>query len=637
MSVDATSLRRSLHVTLAGLLLPSGLVAGSLALVDAPASAASIVAPSAVVPPLSVTVTKVADPRYGDPLLLDIKSTGNDVAATVRYGNTELMSKPVSSKATRFEIPTTNFKAGTEYRLDVDVANEQQSGTALVRFTPQFIAGTVHPASMTISYSAPLYIAYQANEATTVVPTGWAAVIEEGQGSFSTKVRTDGTAALLSDSLTPGEHQVEVRYLGDAAHAVTGPGTGSHVGTLTVAPMPTTTAANLSASVITQGDPLNVIASIRSADPLTTKDPTGWLRVDAIPQGGGQTLYLASVPYEGGQIAKTIDLSEFASEHSGTWVLRTTNTGNTMSKTSYSESTLRIDKPGSVTADTTTSLTLDSDHTTAGGTAVDAVAQVTVDGGAAPDGQVAFYLDGAQVGAAGVGSNGSARVPISATRAGEHIVTAHYLGSATQGYSVSEERTLTVDKANTKVTVGATGSVKAGTKVPITVEAIDSTLVPPAGTVLVHEGTRSLGMAGILAGRGSFQMPMLERGTHVITFDYPGSPDLAASHAQITVTVKPATPTPKAASKIKASFKKIAHHKVRAVVKVISSRKVTGRVEIRLGKRIVARGVLKPGAKFARVVLKTKKLQKGKRKLVVRYLGSPTVKAAKKAYRVRVR
>ena len=637
MSVDPTILRGSLRVTIAGLLLPAGLVAGSLALAGAPASAAAgAVAPSAVIPPLTVTVTKVADPRYGDPLVLNVRSTGNDVSATVSYGNTELMSKPLSGGGARFEIPTTGFKAGTEYRLDVDAGNENQSGTAFIRFTPQFIAGTVHPASMTISYSAPLYIAYKADEATNVVPTGSAAVIEEGEGSFSTKVRTDGTAALLSGSLTPGPHQVEVRYLGDDAYAPTSAGAGSHVGTLTVVPMPTATMANLSASVVTQGDPLNLIATTKSTDPLTTSDPTGWLSVNATPQGGGTSVNLFYGAYEGRQAAKTLDLTEFAATHTGTWTIRTANTGNSMSKSSYAESTLRINKPGSVTAATMTTLTLDRDHTTAGGAAVDAVAHVTVEGGANPDGQVVFYLDGAQVGVASVGSNGSARVPISSTRAGEHVVTAHYLGSATQGYSVSEERTLTVDKADTKVTIGASGSVTAGTRVPITVEAIDSTLVPPAGTVLVHEGSRSLGMAGITSGRGSFQMPMLERGTHVITFDYPGSPDLAASQATISVTVKPA-PVKKVTAKIQARFKKLARHRMRAAVTVKAAQRVTGRVVIRLGKRVVARGVLKPGAKSARVVLKTKELPEGKRKLVVRYLGSPSVKAATKTYRVRVR
>ncbi|MBN9612008.1 MAG: Ig-like domain repeat protein, partial [Actinobacteria bacterium] len=79
----------------------------------------------------------------------------------------------------------------------------------------------------------------------------------------------------------------------------------------------------------------------------------------------------------------------------------------------------------------------------------------------------------------------------------------------------------------------------------------------------------------------------------------------------------------------------------KAKVTVTTAARLTGRIEIRSGSKVVAKGAIKSaagaGTKSTSITLTTKKLKKGTRKLTIRYLGSPTIKASSKSYRVRVR
>jgi len=175
----------------------------------------------------------------------------------------------------------------------------------------------------------------------------------------------------------------------------------------------------------------------------------------------------------------------------------------------------------------------------------------------------------------------------------------------------------------------------------ILVEAVGST-VPAGGVITVMEGGDWLGDVAIVAGRGSKVLPKLPQGEHTLMLNYTGDANTPAAQTWYTLVVTADTSTHvKASSRVKASFTRLSKHRVKAKVTVTTAAKLTGWIEIRDGSKLVAKRTIKSlagaGTTSTSVKLTTKKLKKGKRKLTIRYLGSPTVKAASKTYTVRVR
>jgi len=527
-----------------------GLVLGPLVAVGSPVNAAQGAPAHATtqggLP--SVDPLYEDDPRIGDPLLVLAFTNVPNAVITVRIAGTVIESKPVDPDYARFDIPTTGMKVGTPVRIDFEANNGTVRAESAIVINPQPVTGSVRVASMTVSYSAPVYFEVVPDKPSSVPTTGKADLMLQGRLASNTQVRTDRTGALPTVSHGPGAYPYAIHYRGDDAWSPTAAGAGSAEGTLTIVKMPTETRAQLSKTVLSQGQSLKVAASVRSTDPLTTLDPgASRLKVTAIPEGGGDRITLAEADYPGNGEEKTVDLSEFAKQQLGTWVIRTEYVEGVTARSSSSESTVRIAPPGEVLTPTATSLELDRSTATLGGAAVNATAKVLTESGAAAAGQVVFKVDGSQIAVAALDAQGVARARVPAAKLGARSVTAHYLGSAEQAGSESAARSFTVLPA-----------------------------------------------------------------------------------------VKPVDPKPaKVKSSVKASFKKLSKHRVKAKVYVRAVKPATGRIEIRYGSKVVAKGTLKPGAKS--ITLTTKKLKKGKRKLTIRYLGSSTVSASSKSYKVKVR
>ncbi|WGX97994.1 Ig-like domain-containing protein [Nocardioides sp. L-11A] len=605
------------------------------------------VAPAA--PAFRVSATKVADPRYGDPLLLNVRAfggTGDPINATVSMNGIDLETKELPAQ---FQIPTTGLTIGTSYRVDVAAGDGTVGGTTYERFVPQFIPGTVRLPSTTVPYSAFIPVEFAADAPTAVHPTAGTEVRlhtsarrSVGTGRIDANGRTLLEAA--DDHLRPGTHFVEVEYAGDAAYAATGPGTGSFVGDLVVERIPNAVDATFSATVLTRGEPLVMNAVVRNNTPfLLRESPHGAIRVVAQRTDGGDPVVIEPGRlYPGGYQAARFDLSPFAATHTGSWEIQVSNTGDAITAASpVARTTIQIKEPGSTAIPTTTSLQLDRGTATVGGDEVLATASVAVTGAAArPTGQVAFYVDGNEIGRTSVGTDASARLSLAPGTVGQRSVTARYLGSATHDGSLSPARMLTVEQASSTVSV-TPDTVVAGTPASVDVVASGSK-VTPTGSVTVREGATLLDTVTLVSGHATIALPV---GTHDLTLDYSGDVNVHASRATLMLTVVPgpaepsdpgsSTPPAVAASSVKASLKSVARHRVKARIAVSAATPATGTVQIRAGRRVVATGVLSAGS--TSITLTTKRLKPGKRRLTVRYLGSPGVAESSRTYRMRVR
>lgn len=600
-------------------------------------------------PAFRVSATKVADPRYGDPLLLNVRAfggTGDPINATVSMDGIDLETKELPAQ---FQIPTTGLKIGTSYRVDVTAGDGTVGGTTYERFVPQFIPGTVRLPSTTVPYSAFIPVEFAADAPTAVRPTAGTAVRlhTSAQRSVGTGGIDENGRTLLGaadDHLEPGTHFVEVEYAGDGAYAATAPGTGSFVGDLVVERIPNRIDATFSTTVLTQGEPLIMNAVARNDTPfLLRESPKGAIRVVAQRTDGGDPVVIEpGRPYPGGYQAARFDLTQFAATHTGSWEIRVSNTGDAITaESAVARTTIQIKEPGSTAIPTTTSLQLDRGTATVGGDDVLATAHVAVEGAAArPTGQVAFYVDGNEVGRSPVDTDAIARLSLTPGDVGQRSVTARYLGSATHDGSLSPARTFTVEQASSTISL-TPDTVVAGTAAVIDVVASGSS-VTPTGSVSVTEGSTLLGTVTLVSGRGTIALPV---GTHDLTLDYTGDVNVRASQARLTLTVTPgpsgpsdpgsSAPPAVSPSGVKASFKSLARHRVKARIAVSAATPATGIVEIRAGRRVVATGVLSAGS--TSITLTTKRLKPGKRRLTVRYLGSPSVAESSRTYRVRVR
>ncbi|MBV6729395.1 Ig-like domain-containing protein [Nocardioides daeguensis] len=141
-------------------------------------------------------------------------------------------------------------------------------------------------------------------------------------------------------------------------------------------------------------------------------------------------------------------------------------------------------------------------------------------------------------------------------------------------------------------------------------------------------------------GTARMTMPTDKVGTYQVSARYTGTATQAPSVSRtlsylVDPPVRVSSHSQAVGSTVKVGSVKVAKRRVRAKVVVSASRPASGRIEIRDGRRVVAQGTLPAGA--TSVILTTKKLTKGRHKLKIRFLGSPTVSASSTSCRVVVR
>jgi len=214
--------------------------------------------------------------------------------------------------------------------------------------------------------------------------------------------------------------------------------------------------------------------------------------------------------------------------------------------------------------------------------------------------------------------------------------------TAPPGKAVSTT-SLTLDRDTTTVggpavtataTVAVTGGAAPDGQVSVVVDgAVVAT--KPAGAVPV-----------------AFALPVDRAGSHSVQVRYAGSATQAPSESAVrTYAVTEPVAAAAVASTVKAAFKKAKKHRLKVTATVTSTQPVTGKIQVvqtvkvpgKKGKKgttrqkVVGTATIKKVSATVKVVITTKALTKGRQTLTVRYLGSPTVLAAARTYKVRVR
>jgi hypothetical protein len=170
-------------------------------------------------------------------------------------------------------------------------------------------------------------------------------------------------------------------------------------------------------------------------------------------------------------------------------------------------------------------------------------------------------------------------------------------------------------------------------QVTVSVARDGSTGAAPTGSVqLVDAAGAVLGTQVLLDGAAAFTLPATTPvGARTLTAKYTGSDTLAASQSTVSVTVNKApTKTKAKASTSRPKYK--ADFKLAVTVKA-SGFSPAGKVKVTYKGKVVGKGTVRKGKATVKI---KKDLKIGKRKLVVRYLGSPKTLTSKSTVKITV-
>jgi hypothetical protein len=254
--------------------------------------------------------------------------------------------------------------------------------------------------------------------------------------------------------------------------------------------------------------------------------------------------------------------------------------------------------------------------------------------GGAIDGTLQVLVDGKAYGEkVPVDSTDPVSIVLPTLAPGSYTVKVAYSGGTAYAGDDSDSATLVIGKARSLTSIG-TPRVTQGGLVSLQVGAQDS-VAAGSGTVTVSEGDRVLGTTTVTGGQGSFRLPAdLAPGVHTLVASYAGSTTHTASTSQPTaVTVVAPAPSP-VPSRITGTASR-SGRTVTVRATVASGKPVTGRVQVLDGRRVVRTISLAASAR-GRVTTTLRGLTPGRHAITVRYLGSSTVRASSRTFRVTV-
>ena len=254
--------------------------------------------------------------------------------------------------------------------------------------------------------------------------------------------------------------------------------------------------------------------------------------------------------------------------------------------------------------------------------------------GGAVDGTLQVLVDGKAYGEeVPVDSTDPVSIVLPTLAPGSYTVKVAYSGGTAYAGDDSDSATLVIGKARSLTSISTPQTTRGGL-VGLQVGAQDS-VAAGSGTVTVAEGDRVLGTTTVTDGRGSFRLPAeLAPGVHTLVASYAGSATHTASTSQPTaVTVAAPAPGPVASRVIGTASR--AGRTVTVRARIASGKPVTGRVQVLDGRRVVRTISLAASAR-GRVTTTLRGLTPGRHAITVRYLGSSTVKASSRTFRVSV-
>lgn len=120
--------------------------------------------------------------------------------------------------------------------------------------------------------------------------------------------------------------------------------------------------------------------------------------------------------------------------------------------------------------------------------------------------------------------------------AGNHSITAVYLGSTSFASRTSAAVAQTVNQAQTTTTLSSSRN-PASFGQNVTFTAVVKPVAPgagtPTGTVIFYDDNSVLGSATLVNGKATFSTSNLARGTHAITVKYVGDANFLSSLSSV--------------------------------------------------------------------------------------------------------
>ena len=294
----------------------------------------------------------------------------------------------------------------------------------------------------------------------------------------------------------------------------------------------TTTSLYSSASTITEGAPITLSATVKSASGSST--PTGSVTF----YDGATSLGSASLS-SGTATLMTSALQAGSNALSAVYA----GSGNFLASTS----TAIAVTANPAAAGTITTLSASTTSIAQNSSVVFTAVVKPSSGTGVPAGTVTFYNGSASLGSATL-SSGTAKISTSALPVGTDSITAAYSG--TTGFNASTSGAVSVNVnpvvVSTSVTLASSAS-SVEQKVPVTLTATvkpSSGTTLPSGTVTFYNGTIVLGSATLSSGIASVSTSALPTGTDPVSAAYSGAVAFNASSSNIvSITVSPAAPT----------------------------------------------------------------------------------------------
>ncbi len=354
-------------------------------------------------------------------------------------------------------------------------------------------------------------------------PTG-AVRFQDGSSVLGTgQVDANGSATLVTNTLSPGNHSLSATYLGDTDNAVSTSANANQ----TIDQIGTVTTLGVDVDPSNAGATVHFSATVSMSAGSTADGPiTGIVTF----LDGSKTLGSTAINASGQATLAVDNLSvgphpvtahfggnpNYAASNSAV-LTETVQQTATVSALSSSASTTLKGKPAtfSVTVSSATG---------------------------SPSGSVAFR-DGANVlGSEALNASGQASFSTAVLSAGSHSIIATYSGDANYVASTSAPLQQTVVLAQPSLLLaGPSGAVDAGLNVDFSA-TLSSNGVTPSGTLTLQEGSAVIGSQTITAaGSYLFHTTQLAVGTHMLTAAYSGDANNAAVvSSAITVTVQQA-------------------------------------------------------------------------------------------------
>jgi len=487
-------------------------------------------------PTVSVVLSLGGTPVYGSSLSATVSTDKPAMSGGVsitweRSGAPDVVV--ASGDEGSFDIPTApRFTPGQTYFLRASASKEDGStgSSARIGFTVDPITSALEFLTTHVLGASPIKVRVDATTPTSVVPTGTMTLSAGGTSIGSATLDAEGVASF--GGIQPGIYADAVAtYAGDGIYTA-----GTAAATVQTWPYPSGYAAQLSATAVTQGDPVSVHV-VPTGGPAAHPAAGTWHLLAGLP-GDDQSQVVDGS--SDGVTPFDVDITEWARTHVGTWSFSVDYDGNSWVNGSFNTGfgQLTVAKRRMATV-----VELHAPATVSAGASVTARVASTEPTGGVPTGAVTLYDAAATPLATGrLTADGAVTLTLPSTlAAGRHELHVAYAGSTDHLPSVSVP--VTVDVRRTAGATAGRAPATVGGSVERSRRSVRLTVVvtgkaPATGQVQVRDGRKVLRTVTLRGGRAVVRLRNLTKGRHTLTASYLGSATLLGDQHRWTVRIR---------------------------------------------------------------------------------------------------